>query len=183
MKQFLKQAILTPRSIGAVIPSSRFLAEKVVSLAQAGAGPETVFIELGPGTGAITQPLLKSKRPGQRIIMIEKNSGFLDGLRLLTGSFELLQGCVSELEATVDSLGVLGDLVLVSSIPWLSLPTEDREKGQRALHALMRRMNGVRLIQYTYTPQSPLVMHGCRSRVVGPVLLNFPPAWIWVYTH
>lgn len=180
-KQFLTQVILTPRSIGAVVPSSRFLASRVVEVAQAGADEDTVFIELGPGTGAISRPLIRSRKGSQRVILIEKNSSFLNGLGELSGDFELVHACVSELESQVGGFGVRGNIVLVSSIPWLSLPSLDRKKAQDAIRSLMLRLERVRLVQYTYAPQSPLELDGVESKLVGKVLLNFPPAWIWVY--
>lgn len=181
LKNFLKQVFLAPRSIGALVPSSRFLAAQVVESAQACADAETTLIELGPGTGAISRPLIRSRRGQQRVILIEKNPHFLEGLRTLGGDFELVHACVTDIVAQVGALGVQKNIVIVSSIPWLSLPAEVRIRGQDALLELLKRWERVSLIQYTYAPQSPMEWTGVEAQLVGRVWLNVPPAWVWKY--
>jgi phospholipid N-methyltransferase len=69
---FFKGFLRHPRVVGSVVPSSTFLARR---LAGALAHARTV-IELGPGTGAVTQALLRVLSPRARLLAIEVDEEF-----------------------------------------------------------------------------------------------------------
>ena len=76
---FLKQYLRTPRSIGAIAPSSKYLAEKMVSDIDFEAAG--CIVEYGPGTGVFTDELLKKLRPETKLLLLEANKDFCTRLR------------------------------------------------------------------------------------------------------
>ena len=56
--RFFFRYLRNPSGVGAVCPSSRFLARKMVGSAKGVVGKNDVVVELGSGTGAITEFIL-----------------------------------------------------------------------------------------------------------------------------
>ncbi|HEY4496249.1 MAG TPA: methyltransferase domain-containing protein [Candidatus Paceibacterota bacterium] len=75
---FIKNSIKNFYRVGAVVPSSRFLAKKM-ALAASANGAKTI-IELGAGTGAITKELLKILPAQGRLNVLEINPDFISFL-------------------------------------------------------------------------------------------------------
>src|ERR1700675_1966024 len=72
--RFLRSWIEKPLHMGAVMPSSRVLARTMAGYVDAnGTGP---VIELGPGTGAITNALIQRGIDQSRLVLVEYNPSF-----------------------------------------------------------------------------------------------------------
>lgn len=65
---------------GSVLPSSRFLARALAKNLDSLESPKSV-IEVGPGTGPVTDKILNHLRPGDRLVLIEANPDFCAILR------------------------------------------------------------------------------------------------------
>ena len=77
---FLREARKTFRTTGAILPSSKFLAGKAVSILK-DLPPNARILEAGPGTGAITEYIFPKLRPGDRLTLVEIHDGFAAELR------------------------------------------------------------------------------------------------------
>ncbi len=77
---FLKQFVRNFAHTGAVTASSRFLAHAITDHVRPGHEPVNI-LEVGAGTGAFTQRLVKLLRPGDRLVVYEINKEFADLLR------------------------------------------------------------------------------------------------------
>jgi phosphatidylethanolamine/phosphatidyl-N-methylethanolamine N-methyltransferase len=77
---FLREARKTFRTTGAILPSSRFLANKAVSILN-GLPPNARILEAGPGTGAVTEYILRKLRPGDTLVLAEIHDKFCAELR------------------------------------------------------------------------------------------------------
>src|SRR6266513_5468153 len=77
--RFLRSWIEKPLHMGAVMPSSRVLARTMAQYVDVESkGP---VVELGPGTGAITNALIEHGVDQKRLVLVEYNSGFYTLLR------------------------------------------------------------------------------------------------------
>ena len=76
---FLQGFLQRPQVVGSVIPSSRFLERRIVSIA-AIARARTV-VELGPGTGGTTRAVLDALPRESKLCAIEINPRFVSLLR------------------------------------------------------------------------------------------------------
>jgi phospholipid N-methyltransferase len=180
---FLKQLILSPREIGSLVPSSRYLAQEMVRLAQINATENTTFIEVGPGTGVITKLLCESIRGNQRVLVLEKNINFYKKLVLKFSSTEVIHGCVSDLSEFLKKYDLKNDVVIVSSLPWISFSAEDRNACLSAIRLVLERFSNSSMLQYTYSNKPPVYIDQTRAFKLSTVYLNFPPARIWKYAH
>lgn len=76
---FLKQYIQGPRWIGAIAPSSKYLAAKMVK--DIAFDRASCIVEYGPGTGVFTEMLRANIQSGTLLILIENNARFCQLLR------------------------------------------------------------------------------------------------------
>ena len=177
---FLSRWLKAPLRTGAVIPSSPALARLMA--AQVDLRLPGPVVELGAGTGVITQALLDVGVEPDRLIVIERDEALH---RVLARRFP-------QLSITLGDACDIGDIVtehsgtqaaaVVSSLPLLSLP--DRIQWRIVDQSLRVLTPGGRLVQYTYGPNCPIprslqYRHGCRARSAGFALLNLPPATVW----
>lgn len=79
MFSFIKQYIKNPRYIGAVAPSGKRLAEKMMTPVRF--DKCRCIVEYGPGTGVFTREILKRKRDDTVLVLIEQNTLFYEQLK------------------------------------------------------------------------------------------------------
>ena len=78
---FLREFLLEFKTTGACFPTSRWAAQALITPLRApGRGPKNI-LELGPGTGSVTLPLLKELRPGDHLTICEINPRFMKSLK------------------------------------------------------------------------------------------------------
>jgi phosphatidylethanolamine/phosphatidyl-N-methylethanolamine N-methyltransferase len=173
---WLDNPILT----GAVSPSGRFLARMMArAVDPAGSGP---IVELGAGTGPITQALLSRGVDPRRLILVEYDGAFC---RLLRQRFPRVQVLQADAYALTRSLaGVLDEpaAAMVSSLPLLNKPDAQRVALLEEAFQLMAPHGS--FVQFTYGMRSPVPRAAAlefEADVSPPVWLNLPPARVWVY--
>ena len=112
---FLREYISNPGSIGAVAPSGRMLASRMldgISLERA-----TTVVALGPGTGAFTAEILQRISSEAQFLVIEKNPVFLVGLRHQFENLEIIEGDAENLVHLLHHRGIDDVDVVVSGLP------------------------------------------------------------------
>jgi phosphatidylethanolamine/phosphatidyl-N-methylethanolamine N-methyltransferase len=179
--RFLKTLIAAPRLTGAVAPSGRALARAMATAI--GSPSQGLIVELGPGTGPVTQSLIETGVAPERLLLIEYDPGFC---RMLEGRFEglrVIQGDAYDLPGTLAPFASQPIAAIVSSLPLLNQPPPQREKLIGDAFALMG-PSGV-FVQFTYGLLSPIPRELCAGRYSAirsrPILLNLPPAFVWTY--
>lgn len=180
---FFFSLLSNPRGVGAVSPSGRFLAKTMASYVDDSI--EGPIIELGPGTGPVTEALLGRGIAPERLVLVEYERGFCRLLRERYPSVRVIQGDAYGLAATLDGKIDGKIAAVVSSLPLLNRPERDR---LALLHQAFDMMapGGV-FIQFTYgllmspMPLQTLRADGYAANGSAPVWLNFPPARVWRY--
>lgn len=180
---FLRQWLRNPGGIGSVTPSGTALAAAMAAELPAGASAGRV-VELGPGTGCVTQALLAAGVDPARLVAVETNAAFCALLRGRYPAIRIVEGDACELEQLLDDAGAVPVAAVVSSLPLLSLG-DSRRRAVLAQVARVLAPGGV-LVQYTYglmppVPRAPAAGLGLAGRRVAWVPLNLPPAWVWRY--
>jgi len=182
--RFIRQWVENPRLIGAVSPSGPALAKAMASYVDLKKqGP---IIELGPGTGPVTQALLARGIAPERLVLVEYEQGFCHLLAERYPGVQIVQGDAYNLKHTLQNKLSAQPITVVSSLPLLVRPERDRVE---LLHHAFELMGPDGLfIQFTYgLTKSPMPMHAhsITGAYVGkgsaPILLNIPPARVWRY--
>ena len=177
--RFLRSWIEKPLHMGAVMPSSKLLARTMAQyVAVDSKGP---VIELGPGTGAITNALLEHGVDQKRLVLVEYNPGFCALLRDRYPQAKVVQG---DAYALRDSLGDLLDApasAVVSGLPLVTKPMLTRLKLIR--DAFLALAPGAPFVQFTYSvaPPIPKSLPGVSTEASERIWMNLPPARVWVY--
>lgn len=118
---FLRGFLRDPRQVGSIVPSSRFLEQRIIEASDLSAARRVV--ELGPGTGGTTRTFLRHLAPDTRLLSIE-----------LSPYFHELLGEIADPRLT-NHLGSAEDLteilalydmgqpdVVISGIPFSKMP-------------------------------------------------------------
>jgi phosphatidylethanolamine/phosphatidyl-N-methylethanolamine N-methyltransferase len=79
-REFYQEFRRAYRNTGSILPSSRGLARALVSSFRRRQAPARV-LEVGPGTGAVTDEILRQLRRGDRLDIVEINPHFVEVLR------------------------------------------------------------------------------------------------------
>src|SRR6266849_4533708 len=176
---FFTRWLKAPHHIGAVAPSSRFLARAMAT--QVDLRRAEPVIELGGGTGSVTKALLEAGLPVDRLIVIERDVRLYKMLRRRFPQLRIVLGDARHLVELLRPLGIDAVSAVVSSLPLVSMSKTMRRQIINQSFALLG--DAGRFIQYTYSLSSPLAGRefGLRGRVAARVWLNFPPASVWNY--
>jgi phospholipid N-methyltransferase len=147
-RSFIKEFVSQPLVIGAVAPSSRFLARKM--LEGAALDEASAVVEYGPGTGAFTDHILAALPEECRYLAIELNPSMARLWRERHPGRTLYRNSVANVERLckregIDEGGV--DLIF-SGLPWASFPDELQEQVLEATLRVLR--PGGQLITFGY---------------------------------
>ena len=177
--QFIRSWIEKPLSTGAVMPSSKALARTMARYVDPTAkGP---VIELGPGTGPVTEALVRHGIDPARLVLVEFNNDFCRLLRQRYPSATVVQGDAYRLRRTVQNYVSDPAAAVVSSLPLLTKPLRTRLRLMADVMALTA--HGAPFVQFTYglVPPIPKSLSGITAQASNVIWLNLPPARVWVY--
>jgi phosphatidylethanolamine/phosphatidyl-N-methylethanolamine N-methyltransferase len=177
--RFLRSWIEKPLHMGAVMPSGRVLARTMAQYVDITSSAPVV--ELGPGTGAITNALIEQGVDQKRLVLVEYNPGFCALLRDRYPHATVVQGDAYKLRDSLwDVLDVPASAV-VSGLPLVTKPMLTRLKLIR--DAFLALAPGAPFVQFTYSvaPPIPKSLPGVSTEASERIWMNLPPARVWVY--
>lgn len=176
--RFLRSWIEKPLRMGAVMPSSKFLARAVARYVDTHS--DAPVIELGPGTGAITDAMLAHGVAEKRLVLVEFDPGFCALLRERYPQATVIQGDAYNLDHTLAELDKPA-AAMVSGLPLVTKPMMIRMKLMR--DAFLKMSPGAPFIQFTYSvaPPIPKSLPGIHTQSSERIWMNLPPARVWVY--
>ena len=174
LRRFLGTLLKEPLSVGALVPSSRRLAESMVR----DIGPGARVIELGAGTGVVTQAILDAGVAPGDLLVIEQNEGFsrllrerFPGVAVITGNALSLGRHAAE----------PADFV-VSGLPLLFFPAGHKNQLLSEVFRALR--TGGSFHQFTYGGRCPVGRSmrrrlGLEASFLRFILCNIPPAFVY----
>jgi phosphatidylethanolamine/phosphatidyl-N-methylethanolamine N-methyltransferase len=177
--RFLRSWIEKPLHMGAVMPSSKLLARTMAQYVDVeSAGP---VIELGPGTGAITNALIEHGIDQKRLVLVEYNPSFCALLRDRYPLATVVQGDAYALRDSIWNVLKVPASAVVSGLPLVTKPMLIRLKLIR--DAFMALSPGSPFVQFTYSvaPPIPKRLPGVSTEASERIWMNLPPARVWVY--
>ena len=178
---FLREWLANPQGTGSVAPSSPQLGAAMARWLPH--DPESFVLELGPGTGAVTDALFKRGLREDRLIAIEFNPTLARLLQKKFPSAHIIAGDAWELDTLLAELPqpVASVGAVISSLPLLNFTKEKADCLAKKIRAVLEPRG--RWVQYSY--------HLIKSRSRGAddfkhvgskiVWWNLPPARVHVF--
>ena len=132
--EFVKAAIKNPRDVSTVFPTSRWLAQRLLD--EVPIKPNSFIVEVGAGTGAITQHLLRRlQKPGEQYLGVELNQQMVAYLRTYFPSLKFEEGPAQDLDVWLKGKKADG---VVSSLTWTIFPEALQRETLAAIHASLK---------------------------------------------
>ena len=177
--RFIRSWIERPLSIGAVTPSGKILARTMARYVDPHSGGPVV--ELGPGTGPVTEALVQAGVAPSRLVLVEFNPAFCKILHARYPEATLVQGDAYSLRRLLETLLLQPAAAVVSGLPLVTKPIRMRLRLIRDAFDLM--LPGAPFVQFTYSVASPLPrrLGGFSVEASERIRMNIPPARVWVY--
>jgi phosphatidylethanolamine/phosphatidyl-N-methylethanolamine N-methyltransferase len=177
--RFLRSWVEKPLHVGAVMPSSRLLARTMAQYVDVRS--EGPVVELGPGTGAITNALIEHGVDQKRLVLVEYNPGFCALLRERYPQAKVVQGDAYKLRDSLWDVLTAPAAAMVSGLPLVTKPMITRLRLIR--DAFVALAPGAPFVQFTYSvvPPIPKSLPGVSTEASERIWMNLPPARVWVY--
>lgn len=177
--RFIRSWLEKPLSMGAVTPSSKILCRTMASYVDPKApGP---VIELGPGTGAVTEALVQQGIEPSRLVLVEFNPSFCRLLRTRYPDATVIQGDAYGIRRLLGGTLKAPASAVVSGLPLVTKPPKTRIRLLGEALSLMA--PAAPFVQFTYAVASPISrkLTGVTTEASERIWMNFPPARVWVY--
>ena len=175
--RFIRSWIKKPLAMGAVTPSGKVLARAMARYVDPeGEGP---VVELGPGTGPVTEALVEHGVDPSRLMLVEFNPTFC---KLLAQRFPEATIVHADAYRLHDSLALARHhaAAVVSGLPLMTKPLRMRLRLLREALALLQ--PNAPFVQFTYAVVPPIPkLAGVKVEASERIWRNMPPARVWVY--
>lgn len=175
---FVREGLSDPRSIGSVMPSSPALARRMAAMTRW--DDRTWILELGAGTGVVTQALLSRGAAAGRLLAIERSEPLAALLRRRFPAVRVVCGDAASLRQIVQKAAPRArQFAVVSSLPFRSLPQPVGAAIRGEIAGLLAR--GGQWTQFTYALSRREVPAGFMRDDSSTVWVNVPPARVDVF--
>ncbi len=178
---FLQELVNRPRQVGAILPSSKNLAKAMARWLPV--DPHAHALELGPGTGVVTEALFERGLREDQLIAIEQSPKMADLLRNRFPRANIITGDAFQLDQLLKlhAPRVNRISVVFSSLPLLNFEARSADSLAGKIRALLPL--GGKLVQYSYhlgrkQPKAAAHFHFVASHLIW---MNLPPARVSVY--
>jgi phospholipid N-methyltransferase len=181
---FLGRFVRSPRTVGAIAPSSRGLARRMLDGLEWRPGARVA--ELGPGTGIVTEAIARRLPEDGRCLAVDRDPAFVARLRGRWPHVEVVGDGAERLAALGEARGWLPFDHIVSGLPFASLPAATTRLVLDAIHDTLRPGGTFTTFQYVHAFRLGAAqafrrdmtdrMGGEPARTLAAA--NLPPAWV-----
>jgi phosphatidylethanolamine/phosphatidyl-N-methylethanolamine N-methyltransferase len=177
--RFVGRMAANPAKVGAVSPTSRALARLMARLCRP--DPAGYALELGPGTGVVTQALIDFGIPPERIVSVEYDEHFARLLRARFPTVNVLHGDALDLDRTLGDFRDVRFSAAASSLPLLTLPKPTRLRYLEGVFDHLVPGGVVSQLSYSLLPPQEPVPGRLAVDKSRWVAFNLPPGRAWIY--
>lgn len=175
---FFEGFVRNPVMVGSIVPSSRFVINRML-------GPvdwdnTKLFVEYGPGVGTFCRPVLERMRRDATLLVIDTNPQFIDYLRrtITDSRFVAVNGSAADVEMIVKAHGHEKADYVLSGLPFSTLPEGVGPAIAAATHRVIRK--GGAFLVYQFTPKAVSFMAKHFERIDKALeVVNVPPCFLW----
>lgn len=156
---FLKGFAKHPVMVGSIIPSTDTLIDHMLS--KVDWSKVDVFVEYGPGVGTFCRPILERMKGSATLIAIDTNPDFVAylGRDIADSRFHVVHGSAADVEAIVAAHGFDHADIVLSGLPFSTLPEGIGPAIAAATHRVLRTGGTFLVYQYRKRVRDYLVPH------------------------
>lgn len=146
---FAKNFLQHPKMLGSLIPSSRFLVDRL--LGKIDWKRARTIVEYGPGVGTITGRILQRMPANTRLVAFEMNEDFVAYLKrsFPDKRLHVVHGSAERVQRELARLKIDGADYIISGIPFTTMPVALRETIMRESRRALKPGGSVLVYQFT----------------------------------
>ncbi|MET4558895.1 phosphatidylethanolamine/phosphatidyl-N-methylethanolamine N-methyltransferase [Lysinibacillus parviboronicapiens] len=175
---FFTEFIKHPKNTGAISPSSKLLAKKMVE--SISCHEAQCIVELGPGTGSFTKEIVKRKGQQTKLVLIENNEVFSTALKKKyqdDSSVIVIHGSAENLRTYLTSLHIKKIDYILSGLPFTSLEPAVSSRILNSVHDTLEENGEFITFQYSLIRKS-FIQKFFDDISLKKVWVNLPPAYV-----
>lgn len=175
---FILEYIKNPKKVGAIAPSSEYLAYKMIKSINFSKAKS--IIEYGPGEGAFTEKLLARAKEDTKIILVEINNEFYKRLQEQYGHKKnviILNESAENINEILKENNIEKVDYIISGLPFTSLPKEISGKILSSTAKALNKDGEFITFQYSLFKKNLFKKFFCKIDI-DKTLRNIPPAYI-----
>jgi phosphatidylethanolamine/phosphatidyl-N-methylethanolamine N-methyltransferase len=119
---FFKRFLANPGIVGALLPSSPALCREITS--HINIESAEAVVELGPGTGVITDEILARLNPQAKFVAIELDDKMYNALRQNRPDLNIVNDSAVNLPKIMEKAEIRHLNTIVSGLPWAAFPEQ-----------------------------------------------------------
>ena len=177
-KAFIKEFWKDKKMIGSIMPSSKFLAAKMLN--HIPLKNTKLIIELGPGTGIFTEKIIEKIGASTHLIVLELNTDFCKELKAKINlpNVHIKEASADKIGEIIKEFGFEKADIIISSLPLANFSEELRNSILEIVHESLNEKGSFIQFQYSLNAFKNL-------KKLFPVIklnftaLNFPPAFVY----
>lgn len=177
--RFLKGWLREPGQVGSVTPTGKATARAMASYVPLES--ELPVLELGPGTGVVTEALIERGIAPEKIVSIEYSKNFVEYLTRNFPKVNFIQGDAFQAESLLKETPWSQFSTVIGAIPLLNVPKPKRAELIETCLDLMPQRGA--FVQITYGMRAPTPDVAGRYTVESTerIMKNIPPAKLFIY--
>ncbi|MFJ7755073.1 class I SAM-dependent methyltransferase [Peribacillus muralis] len=181
MKQssFLFQFMKNPKTVGAVLPSSGFLGDKMIEGIDF--NEAKYIVEYGPGTGIFTEKLVKKRNDGTVILLVENNKEFYLVLKQKfkkESNIFIVYGSALNIEQYIKKFNIPYVDYVISGLPFASLPKKISSEILSNTTKILKKDG--QFITFQYTKYKKAFIEKFFNKIdIKKEYRNLPPAYVF----
>lgn len=175
---FLLEYIKNPSKVGAIAPSSKYLAEEMIE--KINFNTAKCIVEYGPGTGVFTEKILARVKEDTIVILIELNKNFYEDLQKKYGyknNVIIINESAENIDNILKKYCIKKMDYVVSGLPFASLPKEVSENILRKTSIFLNDNGDFITFQYSLLKKN-FIEKFFSYMETKLVVRNLPPAYV-----
>jgi len=177
-KSFVANFWREKKMVGAMAPSSPFLAKKM--LESIDFKKAKVIVELGPGTGVFTERIIDKMNPDAILLVFELNDNFMNLLKskIKDPRVHLIHDSAEKISEYLAEHGFTKADAIVSSLPLANFPQELKQRILTESHTAMHQDSIYVQFQYSLNAKKS-IKNTFKSVRITFTPVNIPPAFVY----
>ena len=177
-KAFIKEFWKDKKMIGSILPSSKFLAAKMLN--HIPFKTTKLIIELGPGTGIFTAKIIEKIDASTHLIILELNPELCKDLKAKINlpNVHIKEASADKIGEIIKEFGFEKADIIISSLPLANFSEELRNSILEIVHKSLNEKGN--FIQFQYSLNAFKNLKKLFAVVkLNFTVLNFPPAFVY----